>query len=108
MGLKSKLSVVYAHYVLAKQKKWMDAPVETSMADFKKLIEKGASQDFSFIEQQSGMFSFLGINKAQVQSLVQDYSIYLVDSSRINIAGISLTNVDYLAESIVAVLNQKG
>ncbi|MDN3640786.1 amino acid aminotransferase [Simiduia curdlanivorans] len=73
----------------------------------KKLIEKGAPGDFNFIEQQSGMFSFLGINKAQVQSLVQDYSIYLVDSSRINIAGISLTNVDYLAESIVAVLKQK-
>lgn len=72
----------------------------------KKLAEKGAQGDFSFIERQSGMFSFLGINKDQVQSLVRDYSIYLVDSSRINIAGISLANVDYLAESIVEVLKQ--
>lgn len=71
-----------------------------------KLIEKGAPGDFSFIERQSGMFSFLGINQDQVQRLVRDYSIYLVDSSRINIAGISLTNVDYLAESIVAVLKK--
>ncbi|AFV00571.1 aromatic amino acid transaminase [Simiduia agarivorans] len=71
-----------------------------------KLIEKGAQQDFGFIEHQSGMFSFLGINKDQVQQLVQNYSIYLVDSSRINIAGISQANVDYLAESIVAVLKK--
>ncbi|MBB3169241.1 aromatic amino acid transaminase [Simiduia aestuariiviva] len=71
-----------------------------------KLQEKGAEGDFSFIERQSGMFSFLGINKEQVHSLVHDYSIYLVDSSRINIAGISLANVDYLAESIVAVLKK--
>lgn len=71
-----------------------------------KLQEKGAEGDFSFIERQSGMFSFLGINKEQVHSLVNDYSIYLVDSSRINIAGISLANVDYLAESIVAVLKK--
>jgi len=35
---------------------------------------------------------------------VNDYSIYLVGSSRINVAGINQANIDYLAESIAKVL----
>jgi aspartate aminotransferase len=69
-----------------------------------KLIENGVTRDFSFIARQSGMFSFLGITPAQVQQLQDEYSIYMVDSSRISIAGIALGNVDYLAESIAKVL----
>lgn len=70
-----------------------------------KLIEKGAKQSFEHIRQQKGMFSFLGINKDQVQRLIKERSVYMVDSSRINIAGISYANVDYLAESICSVLD---
>jgi len=69
-----------------------------------KLIEHGVTRDFSFITRQSGMFSFLGITKAQVATLLNDYSIYMVDSSRISIAGINKSNVDYLARSIAAVI----
>ncbi len=68
------------------------------------LQAKGAQQDFGFIEQQSGMFSFLGINPTQVQRLKNEFSIYMTDSSRINIAGINQHNIDYLAESICRVL----
>ena len=50
------------------------------------------------------MFSFLGVNKEQVQSLINDYSIYLVNSSRINVASINDDNIDYLTSSIAAVL----
>jgi aspartate aminotransferase len=50
------------------------------------------------------MFSFLGLNVDQVQALINQYSIYLVDSSRINIAGINSSNIEYLAQSIAAVL----
>ncbi|NKF52682.1 aspartate/tyrosine/aromatic aminotransferase [Shewanella sp. WXL01] len=69
-----------------------------------KLIENGVDHDFSFIAKQKGMFSFLGINAAQVKQLKQEHSIYMVDSSRMSIAGISEANVDYLAKSIKAVL----
>ncbi|QYJ99786.1 amino acid aminotransferase [Shewanella psychrotolerans] len=69
-----------------------------------KLIEKGVTRDFSFIAQQKGMFSFLGITPEQVAQLQREHSIYMVDSSRISIAGISEANVDYLAESIAKVL----
>lgn len=68
------------------------------------LSQKGIDQDFSFIQREKGMFSFLGLNVEQVHTLINRYSIYLVDSSRINIAGINSSNIDYLAESIGAVL----
>ncbi|MDT0604224.1 amino acid aminotransferase [Thalassotalea castellviae] len=69
-----------------------------------KLIEKGVTRDFSFITRQMGMFSFLGITPEQVQQLQDEYSIYMVGSSRMSIAGIANSNVDYLAESIAKVL----
>lgn len=69
-----------------------------------KLAAKNAPQDFSFIQRQRGMFSFLGITPQQVQRLKDEYSIYMVNSSRISIAGINQGNIDYLADSIVAVL----
>lgn len=68
------------------------------------LRAKGIAHDFSFIKREKGMFSFLGLTVDQVRSLINDYSIYLVDSSRINIAGINSSNLDYLADSIKKVL----
>ena len=69
-----------------------------------KLIENGVTRDFSFVARQSGMFSFLGITPEQVQQLQDEYSIYMVGSSRMSIAGIANRNVDYLAASIAKVL----
>jgi aspartate/tyrosine/aromatic aminotransferase len=62
------------------------------------------SHDFSHIESANGMFSFLGIAPARVEALKSDFGIYMEGSSRINVAGISSDNVDYLARSIAAVL----
>jgi aspartate aminotransferase len=61
-------------------------------------------QDFSFIEHQKGMFSFLGISAEQVDQLVNEHSVYLVGSSRINIAGLNQRNIAYVAKAIAAVL----
>jgi aspartate aminotransferase len=69
-----------------------------------KLKERGIDRDFSFIQDEKGMFSFLGLTPAQVKTLIEKYSIYLVGSSRINVAGINNVNIDYLVDSIVAVL----
>jgi len=69
-----------------------------------KLVENGVTRDFSFITRQMGMFSFLGITPEQVQQLQNEYSIYMVGSSRMSIAGIADSNVDYLAQSIAKVL----
>ncbi len=71
-----------------------------------KLKDNNVERDFSFIEQEKGMFSFLGLSVEQVQQLVNHYSIYLVNSSRINVAGINTDNIDYLARSIAEVLKK--
>ena len=69
-----------------------------------RLKAAGVERDFGFIQNEKGMFSFLGISVDQVQTLVKDYSIYLVDSSRINVAGINDSNIDYLVDSLKTVL----
>ncbi|MDH4049818.1 MAG: aminotransferase class I/II-fold pyridoxal phosphate-dependent enzyme, partial [Gammaproteobacteria bacterium] len=60
--------------------------------------------DFSHVTRANGLFSFLGVNEAQVDKLKSEYGVYMVGSSRINVAGITSKNVGYLAESVAAVL----
>ncbi len=50
------------------------------------------------------MFSYLGISPEKVTRLKTDYGIYMEGMGRINVAGITAENVDYLADSIAAVL----
>ena len=69
-----------------------------------KLAAEGVKQDFSFITKQHGMFSFLGINKEQIDRLRTEYSIYMVGSSRVSIAGLNHSNIDYFAKAVAAVL----
>jgi aspartate aminotransferase len=68
------------------------------------LQQQGADKDFSFINTQKGMFSFLCIPPEQVQLLRKDHAVYFVDSSRVNIAGINHTNVEALAKAIATTL----
>ena len=66
--------------------------------------EFAPDRDFSFITRQRGMFSFSGLSPDQVQRLRDENSIYIVGSGRINVAGITTSNVRGLCESIAAVL----
>ena len=69
-----------------------------------KLAARNTPKDFSFVAKERGLFSFLGITKEQVIRLRDEFHIYMVESSRINIAGINHGNVDRVADSIAAVL----
>ena len=68
------------------------------------LNEKGVEQDFSYIARQRGMFSFSGLTPDQVKALRDKYAIYIVGSGRINVAGMTETNMDYLCSAIADVL----
>lgn len=68
------------------------------------LKEKAPDHDFSHLVRAVGMFCFLGISEEQVNRLKKDYGVYMVGSSRINTAGITTQNVNYLADSIAATL----
>ena len=67
-------------------------------------LSAASGADFSFIRREKGMFSFLGLSGEQVDRLREEFSIYMVGSSRINVAGVNDGNIDYLAESVAAVL----
>ena len=69
-----------------------------------KLKDAEIARDFGFIENEKGMFSFLGVNAGQIKTLIENYSIYLVNSSRINVASINDNNIDYLVNSLAEVL----
>lgn len=64
----------------------------------------GAGHDFSFLLAQNGMFSFSGLNKMQVDQLKTQYSIYIVGSGRINVAGMSEDRMDELCTAVAKVL----
>jgi aspartate/tyrosine/aromatic aminotransferase len=66
--------------------------------------EKNDAHDFSAITRQRGMFSFSGLSKLQVDRLRSDYSIYIVGSGRINVAGITENNIERLCDAILEVL----
>ncbi len=68
------------------------------------LNEKGVQTDFSFIARQRGMFSFSGLTPEQVKALRERYSVYIVGSGRINVAGMTEANMDYLCSAIADVL----
>ena len=68
------------------------------------LKEKAPGHDFSHLVRARGMFCFLGITEDQVNRLKRDYGVYMVGSSRINTAGITARNVNYLADAIAATL----
>jgi aspartate/tyrosine/aromatic aminotransferase len=70
----------------------------------KTLKEKGLDQDFSPIIEQRGMFSITRLTKEQVTQLREKYSIYIVDSGRINVAGLTHDNMDRLCEALKSVL----
>jgi aspartate/tyrosine/aromatic aminotransferase len=68
------------------------------------LAKAGAPGDYSFIRDQKGMFSFSGLTPEQVEQLREKYSIYIVKSGRINVAGINDRNVERLCSAIADVL----
>jgi len=68
------------------------------------LADRGVEKDLSFIERQRGMFSFSGLNPQQVEILRDKHSIYIVGSGRINVAGITPHNLDYLCDALASIL----
>jgi aspartate aminotransferase len=73
-------------------------------ADLVTKLSAASGRDFGFIAREKGMFSFLGLSAEQAQRLRKEDSVYMLDSSRINVAGVNAANIDYLAEAIARVL----
>ncbi len=68
------------------------------------LATRGVEGDFSFIKAQRGMFSFSGLSNEVVAWLRENKSIYIVKGGRINLAGLTSGNIDYVCDSIAEAL----
>lgn len=67
-----------------------------------RLAAHGAPPDLSFVEGQHGMFSLLRLKPPQIARLREQAHLYLVDSGRINIAGLTRESVDRVALAIAS------
>jgi aspartate aminotransferase len=93
---------------------WMDEVagmrkrIQGLRRDVVQQLRKACPQrDFSFIETQRGMFSYLGVNVDQVRELQARHHVYMTDDSRINIAGLRRENLEYFAQAVAKVMTAR-
>ena len=67
----------------------------------RELQQRSGSDRFGFIAQHRGMFSRLGATPERVLKMRENFGIYMVGDSRMNIAGLNAQTVPILAEAIV-------
>ena len=58
--------------------------------------------DFGWLVKQRGMFSLLGLDEDGIAALREQHHVYMPRDGRINVAGISDGNVDYVARAIAS------
>lgn len=93
------------------RKMWVEELTEMRerMRDLRKQLSEalnvqGGETMAAAVIDQNGMFSTLPLSVDQARKLRSDYSIYMTDSGRINIAGANSTNIPRLADAILSVL----
>jgi aromatic-amino-acid transaminase len=59
--------------------------------------------DLSFVTQQRGMFSYLGLNVLQMQRLRSEFGIYGTDAGRICVAALNTGNLDAVVAGLAGV-----
>lgn len=70
------------------------------------LAARAVKGDFSSITRQRGMFSFSGLSDEIVAWLRTNKSIYVVGGGRINLAGLTKANIDYVCDAIAEALKK--
>ena len=61
-------------------------------------------QDFSCIAIENGMLSCLGLSTEQALSLRKERGLYMLDSSRINVAALNDHTMDIVVDAVASVL----
>ena len=70
----------------------------------KKLMQVNSSVDFSFINQQQGMFSYSGLTAEQAMKLKIEHGVYILPTGRICIAALNTGNIDAVVNAMSSVL----
>ena len=75
--------------------------IRKSLAE--ELRKESRSNRFDFLETHRGMFSLLGATKDQVLNMREKHAIYMIEDSRVNIAGLNKKRLSELARAIIDV-----
>ena len=86
--------------------------MRNSMNSLRKQLAAGLNEaqnaiDFEFLARSKGMFCFLGIPREAVLALRSEFGIYLLESTRINVAGLSESNLATIIERVSDVITRK-
>ena len=81
--------------------------VQEMCGRIRSLRERLAAVDprLAYIADQNGMFSMLPLTKEQVVSLRESHGIYMADSGRFNVVGLSDESVDGFARAVLEVMD---
>jgi aspartate aminotransferase len=71
------------------------------------LLERAGAGRFGYLRAQHGMFSFLDVSPGEVAHLRNELHVHLIDSGRINVAGLTTSNVARVADAIASVLHAR-
>ncbi|RWR91085.1 Aspartate aminotransferase, chloroplastic [Cinnamomum micranthum f. kanehirae] len=99
-------TIVGDHTLFNEWKEEMESMVQRIKNVRKRLFDNLSQKDesgkeFSFVLRQNGMFSYMGLNKAQCDYLTNKWHIYVTKDGRITMAGLSLAKCEYLADAII-------
>lgn len=79
--------------------------IKQMRAAFRTGLERaGVTQDLSYITSQAGMFSYSGLNLAQMRQLREQFHVYGLDSGRLCIAALNSKNLDHVIEAVATVM----
>jgi aspartate/tyrosine/aromatic aminotransferase len=83
------------------------AQLEEMCARIRRLRARLAAYDerLAFIDGQNGMFSILPLSREQVLALRAEKGIYMAESGRFNVVGLSDDNIDLFAAAVVEKMN---
>ena len=80
------------------------ATLRTGLAEGLNLLQNKI--DFDFVARSKGMFCYLGIPADDVLKLRSEYGIYILESTRMNVAGLSSKNLPIIIERVAEMLNR--
>ncbi|MFM5952927.1 MAG: aromatic amino acid transaminase [Novosphingobium sp.] len=87
---------------------WLDEldTMRTRMNQVRARLAEAGQQgavDFKVVGSQSGLFSILPLTPEQILALRSDHGIYMAGSGRINVAGLTMGNIDKFIADVAAV-----
>ncbi|CAL1378488.1 unnamed protein product [Linum trigynum] len=84
-----------------KEVKAMASRIQSMRAKLRERLElTGSSLNWEHITKQVGMFWFSGLTPEQVDRLAKEFHVYMTPDGRMSMAGVTTSNVRYLANAV--------